>query len=79
LANCLDLSKYFLSKMHLEELNKTNKKNSKGFVTKMYYDLIKEYWLSAQDSIKPTELKNIVTNLTNQVIKNKIKKAKISY
>ncbi len=65
--------------MHLEELNKTNKKNSKGFVTKMYYDLIKEYWLSAQDSIKPTELKNIVTNLTNQVIKNKIKKAKISY
>lgn len=68
LANCLDLSKYFLSKMHLEELNKTNKKNSRGFVTKMYYDIMKEYWLSAQDSIKPIELKQMVSNLTGQVI-----------
>jgi len=67
LANCLELSKYFLSKIHLEELNKGNKKNSKGFVTKIYYDLMKDYWLSAQESIQPVELKQMVSNLTSQV------------
>lgn len=77
LANCIELSKYFLSKTHLEELNKTNKKNARGFVTKMYYDLMKDYWLSAKESLQPVELKNMVQNLTSQVNYFKINEIKL--
>lgn len=67
LANCLDLTKYFLSKSYVEEINKSAKKTSKGQIAKVYYDLVKEIWLSAQEVVSPTEIRQIVTNITNQV------------
>jgi ubiquitin C-terminal hydrolase len=68
LANCHDLVKYFLSKMYLEEINKSGKKSGKGQISKVFYDLIKDYWLGAQEVIEPYDLKQIVANITSQVI-----------
>jgi len=67
LANCHDLVKYFLSKMYLEEINKSGSKSAKGQISKVFYDLIKDYWLGAQDVLQPLELKQIVANITAQV------------
>ncbi len=70
LANCLDLTKFFLSKIYLEEINKTAKKTSKGQISKIFYDLIKDIWLGAQEVVQPIELKQMVQNLTSQVYKH---------
>jgi len=68
LANCPELTKFFLSKLYLEEINKSCKKTQKGQISKVFYDLVKDYWLGAQEVIQPYELKQIVSNITAQVI-----------
>jgi len=56
----------------MEEINnKSGKKTSKGQISKVFYDLLKDYWLGAQDVVQPYEIKQIVTNITSQV-NNKI-------
>jgi len=68
LANCPDLTKFFLSKIYLEEIYKSGKKSQKGQISKVFYDLLNDYWLGAQEVIQPYELKQIVANITSQVI-----------
>ena len=53
--------------MYLEEINKAGKKSAKGQISKVVYELIKDYWLGAQEIVQPYELKQIVANITSQV------------
>lgn len=59
LSHCEDLTKYFLSKIFINEINLQNKSGSEGKVARAYYDLIKELWIGSKSSISPLDFKSI--------------------
>lgn len=62
LSHCEDLTKYFLSKSFIDEINKTNKYGTEGRVAKVYYDILQELWIGSKDAIAPWDFKNIFTS-----------------
>jgi ubiquitin C-terminal hydrolase len=62
LAHCEDLTKYFLSKSFIDDINKNNKYGTEGKIAKVYYDLLHELWIGSKDSVAPWDFKNIFTS-----------------
>lgn len=56
-SNTRPLTLYFLSKMHMYELNRTNPIGMKGHIAKRYGDLIQELWSGTVKSIAPLKLR----------------------
>ncbi|XP_047141245.1 ubiquitin carboxyl-terminal hydrolase 32 isoform X2 [Hydra vulgaris] len=57
LSNTNPLTKYFLSKFFLYELNKTNRLGMKGVLAKKYGDLTADLWSGFYRSIAPVKLR----------------------
>ncbi|XP_078729944.1 ubiquitin carboxyl-terminal hydrolase 32 isoform X2 [Lampetra fluviatilis] len=56
-SNTRQLTQYFLSGMHLYELNRTNPLGMKGHMAKCYGDLINELWSGTQKNVAPLKLR----------------------
>uniref|UniRef100_A0A8C4R9Q7 Ubiquitin carboxyl-terminal hydrolase 32 n=1 Tax=Eptatretus burgeri TaxID=7764 RepID=A0A8C4R9Q7_EPTBU len=56
-SNTRPLTQYFLSGMHLFELNRSNPLGMKGHMAKCYGDLIGELWSGTQKNVAPLKLR----------------------
>lgn len=56
-SNTRPLTLYFMSKMHMYELNRNNPLGMKGHIAKRYGDLIQELWSGTIKSIAPLKLR----------------------
>lgn len=61
LFNTQPLTQYFIKRMHLYELNLTNKLGTKGQLAMRYAELLREVWTASQRSIAPLKLRFCVT------------------
>jgi ubiquitin C-terminal hydrolase len=66
LSHCEILTKYFLSKMFYDDINKVNKNSTGGLVAKAFYGLIKEIWLNNNEVVIPWEFKQIFASFAKQ-------------
>jgi ubiquitin carboxyl-terminal hydrolase 4/11/15 len=66
LSNCEDLTKYFLLRKHLDELNRSNNHGTGGEVAKAYYELIKEIWLGQNPYLCPSDFRQIFVRFVRQ-------------
>ena len=67
LSHCEDLTKYFLKKYYIEELNTTNKLGHGGDLAEAYYSLINELWLGSSSVLNPGDFRNIFIAFARQV------------
>jgi hypothetical protein len=65
-AHCEDLTKYFLSKSFLEDINK-NKQSTDGVVAIAYYELLKELWVGSNAMIAPWDMRNVFVSYMKRV------------
>ncbi|XP_058129653.1 ubiquitin carboxyl-terminal hydrolase 32 [Anopheles coustani] len=61
LFNTQPLTQYFINKMHLYELNTTNKLGTKGQLVLRYAELLRDVWTASTRSIAPLKLRFCVT------------------
>ena len=66
LSNCEDLTKYFLSKSFVEDINKIRGLSIDGRIARMYYDLLYELWIGQSTVVSPTEFKNMFMSFVKQ-------------
>lgn len=66
LSHCEDLTKYFLLKKFIDELNRNNPHGSNGEVAKAYYELIKELWLGQSSYLCPSDFRQIFVRFVRQ-------------
>ncbi|XP_032242140.2 ubiquitin carboxyl-terminal hydrolase 4 [Nematostella vectensis] len=57
LSNTMTLTKYFLSKEYVDELNTDNPLGMKGEIAKAYADLLNQIWSGQSSSIAPRQFK----------------------
>lgn len=57
LSHCEDLTKYFLLKYHLKDINSRNKYGSLGQVASGYYELITNLWMGNSKYISPNDFR----------------------
>ena len=55
LSNTFDLTKYFLLKYYLNDINRGNKLGSNGTIASQYYELIEKMWYGTEAKIAPLE------------------------
>ena len=55
LSNTLDLTKYFLLKYYLNDINRGNKLGSNGTIASKYYELIEKMWYGTEAVVAPIE------------------------
>ena len=58
LSNCEDLTKLFLSKKYISEINTLNNLGSKGKISNAYYNLLCDLWKGNSKSISPLTFRN---------------------
>ncbi|XP_053671807.1 ubiquitin carboxyl-terminal hydrolase 32 [Anopheles nili] len=61
LFNTQPLTQYFIKKMHMYELNTTNKLGTKGQLVLRYAELLRDVWTASTRSIAPLKLRFCVT------------------
>ena len=66
LSSVEELTKYFLLKKYLEEINKTSKSSSKGKIAEAYYSLISEIWNGNSKYINPWDFRQIFVSFVKQ-------------
>ena len=66
LSSVEELTKYFLLKKYLEEINKTNKTGAKGKIAEAYYSLISELWNGNERYINPWDFRHIFVSFVKQ-------------
>ena len=66
LSSVEELTKYFLLKKYLEEINKTNKSGAKGKIAEAYYSLISELWNGNERYINPWDFRHIFVSFVKQ-------------
>ena len=66
LSHSIDLTKYFLEKLHINEINKNNKYGSGGAIAHGYYNLISELWNSNSKYLSPYDFRQIFINFFKQ-------------
>ena len=66
LSSVEELTKYFLLKKYLEEINKTNKSGAKGKIAEAYYSLISELWNGNSRYINPWDFRQIFVSFVKQ-------------
>ena len=66
LSSVEELTKYFLLKKYLEEINKSNKNGAKGKIAEAYYSLIFELWNGNSRYINPWDFRQIFVSFVKQ-------------
>ena len=66
LSSVEELTKYFLLKKYLEEINKTSKSGAKGKIAEAYYSLISELWNGNSRYINPWDFRQIFVSFVKQ-------------
>jgi ubiquitin carboxyl-terminal hydrolase 4/11/15 len=66
LSHCQVLTKYFLTKMFIDEVNKQNKHGTGGQVAKANYELLKELWVGSNSSLSPWDFRQIFVGFVKQ-------------
>ena len=66
LSSCEELTKYFLLKKHLDEINVDNNNGAKGKIAKAYYSLIEEIWNGHSKYINPWDFRQIFVSYVKQ-------------
>ena len=66
LSSCEELTKYFLLKKYLEEINTDNNNGAKGKIAKAYYSLIEEIWNGHSKYINPWDFRQIFVSFVKQ-------------
>jgi ubiquitin carboxyl-terminal hydrolase 4/11/15 len=59
LSHCDDLTKYFLSKSFLDEINKQGRGGPDGRVAKVYYELLNDLWIGSSANVPPYDMRNV--------------------
>ena len=74
---CTELTTYFLTDKYLEDINKKNEEGLYGKLANVWYDLLKEYWLSNARNGNPGNVKYVVakkvrkfSGLINKILMN---------
>ena len=57
LSNCTLLTKYFISGIYLQEINKKNKLGTKGEVAKAYANLLEHLWKGNESYLSPSQFR----------------------
>jgi ubiquitin C-terminal hydrolase len=60
LSNTWPLTKYFLDKKFIDEINQKNPLGTKGALVYHYAKLMNELWNKSNDSYAPTQLKRVI-------------------
>lgn len=63
LSHCEDLTKYFILKHHLKDINSQNKYGSSGQVAFTYYELILNLWNGNSPHLSPGEFRQILVKI----------------
>mgnify|MGYP002624441291 FL=1 len=66
LSNTFDLTKYFLLKYYLNDINRGNKLGSNGSVASKYYELIERMWYGTEAKISPSDFIDKFYNIKRQ-------------
>ena len=66
LSSCEELTKYFLLKKYLDEINTDNSSGAKGKIAKAYYSLIEELWNGNSKYINPWDFRQIFVSYVKQ-------------
>ena len=66
LSSVEELTKYFLLKKYLEEINKSSKNGAKGKIAEAYYSLISELWNGNSRYINPWDFRQIFVSFVKQ-------------
>lgn len=57
LSNVPELTRYFLSNLHLKELNENNVLGTGGKLGRAYGEMIQEMWSGCSTTVRPNKLK----------------------
>lgn len=60
LSNVPELTEYFISDEHIDEVNTTNPLGTHGRLVKAYADLLKDMWSGHSSSVRPCHLKCVI-------------------
>ena len=63
LSHCEDLTKYFILKHHLKDINSHNKYGSSGQVASAYYELILNLWNGNSTHLSPGDFRQILVKI----------------
>lgn len=63
LSHCEDLTKYFLQKHHLKDINSSNKYGSSGQVASAYFELILNLWNGKFSYLSPGDFRQILVKI----------------
>ena len=63
LSHCEDLTKYFILKHHLKDINTRNKYGSSGLVASAYYELIHNLWNGDSPNLSPGDFRQILVKI----------------
>ena len=66
LSSCEELTKYFLLKKYLDEINEDNANGAKGKIAKAYYSLIENLWNGNEKYINPWDFRQIFVSYVKQ-------------
>ena len=68
LSNCQELTKYFLLKLYVKDINEKKPLGHQGKLANAYYALIENMWRGNRNAISPTELKDLITEKAEQFV-----------
>ena len=71
LSNTFNLTKYFLEKRYIPEINVENILGSKGKLAKEYANLLNNLWFNSNDTFSPYLIKSRVSDIHQMVMKFK--------
>jgi hypothetical protein len=67
LSHCEELTKYFISKTFIEDINRQSKQGTEGKIAIVYYELLKEMWLGSASCLSPWDIRNIFVGFAKHV------------
>ena len=60
LSNCTELTTFFLSKQFKQYINSSNKMGFDGKLAKHWYELLKDYWKTKDESNNPSKIQSLM-------------------
>ena len=66
LSNCYELTKYFLSGLYKNDINKENRLGSGGKIAEIYNQLLEDLWNGSEDYINPSYFKRIFAHFVKK-------------
>ena len=68
MSNTFQLTKFFLEKRYVADINSTNILGSKGKLAKEYANLLINLWFNSSDTFSPYLIKSRVSDINQMVI-----------